>query len=372
MINEERLTQTFMEYVRIDSPSGFEKDFTLHMAKELEELGLEVKFDDTTAQTGSNTGNVIARLKGKGGKPLLFSCHMDTVDPGRGIQPVLKDGVITSDGTTILGADDKSAIASLVEALRLVVEQKIPHGDIEIALSVYEEGGLRGAKAMDYSQFQSEHVFVLDTGGAVGKVAIQGPSHDILNFHIKGHASHAGSSPEKGISAIMVAAEAIAGMKLLRIDAETTANIGTIEGGLATNIVAEEAFVTAEARSLSTEKLDAQTHHMIECFEKAAQKYGASLIVDRTREYVAFHIDPQDPIVLHALAAIEKAGIPACTAAVGGGSDGNVINERTSMKAVTLSKGGINAHSLQEEISIQELVDTTKVIVELIKIYSAL
>ncbi len=372
MLNEKRLVESFMEYVKIDSPSGYEKDFALFLDKELKALGFEVFIDATMEQTGCNTGNVSAILKGTCGRPVLFSCHMDTVNPGRGIEPVLDGDTIRTSGPTILGADDKAAIAALIEAVRVIKENNIPHGDIEISFTVAEEIGIVGAKATDYSLFASEYCYVLDTGGAPGKIAVQGPSHNVIYAQITGKASHAGTAPEKGISAIMVAADAISNMKLLRIDEETTANIGTIEGGLGTNIVAEEVHIKGEARSLNEDKLQAQTDHMIKCFKDAADKFGASVRVEVASEYKAFRISEDDPIVKNGVKAIESAGITPQTIVVGGGSDGNVINSDTRIKAVTLSNGGSNAHSEEESIKIQELLDTSRIVMELIKVYAGL
>ena len=372
MINEERLVKSFMDYVQVDSPSGYEKDFADVLKKDLEDLGFEVRVDQTQEETESNSGNLIARLKGQGGKPILFSCHMDTVSPGRGIKPSLEGDRIVTDGTTILGADDKSAIASIIEALTVIRENKLDHGDIELSFTVSEEIGIRGAKATDYSIFESKNCYVLDTGGRPGKVAIQGPAHNIFDIHILGKASHAGSAPEKGISAIMIASEAIAHMKLLRIDEETTANIGTINGGLATNILAENVHITAEARSLSDEKLEKQTQHMVKCFKDSAAKYGGQVKIDIRHEYPAFSIDKDSEIVTHAFTAIKSAGLEPHTGSVGGGSDGNIINAKSNIKAVTLSNGGYNAHSTKEYIDVVDLVDTSRVVLELIKLYSTL
>lgn len=369
MINSDRLVNKFMQYVKISSPTKYEKEFALFLKKELEELGFEVSFDNTENQTGSNIGNLIARLKGTKGEPILFSCHMDTVSPGIDIKPKLENEIIKSDGTTILGGDDKAGIAAIVEAVRVIKENNIQMPDIELAFSVFEEGGLRGAKAMDYSQFKAKHTFVLDSGGDPGQIIIQGPAQDKINFKVLGKAAHAGVCPEDGISAIMVACDAISKMKLLRIDEETTANIGKIEGGTVTNIVASEVNVTTEARSLNSEKLKAQVSHMIKCFTDSAEKFGAKLEYEHNQMYSPFVVDENSQIVKDVFTACERIGIRAFTASSGGGSDTNIINNKGKI-AVNLGIGERKPHSLDEHMYVRDLENVARIVVELIKLYS--
>lgn len=367
MVNEERVVQEFMKYVQIDSPTKHEADFAKFIKGELEALGFEVKVDDAGEKVGSNTGNVIAKIKGtREGRPILFSCHMDTVSPSIGIKPIIKDGTIYSDGTTILGGDNKAGIAAIVEALKTIKENNIDHGPIEIAFSIFEEGGLFGAKNMDFSQFESKMAFVLDSGGDPGQIIVQGPAQDKVDVKVMGRPAHAGVAPEEGISAIMVAAEAISQMKLLRIDKETTANIGSIEGGGPTNIVTPEVIVRAESRSLDNDKLAAQSKHMVECFEKAAEKFGATLEVEVKRMYSAFKIEEDAEIVKFAQGACENVGIKHFLDSSGGGSDTNVINAN-GIAAVNLGIGERKPHTLEEHLHIVDLVNSSKLVMELIK-----
>src|SRR5690554_541101 len=284
MINEERMVQEFMKYVKISSPSTKEKEFADFIKGELEDLGMSVTMDNVGEKFGSNSGNIIARLAGdRKSEPLLFSCHLDTVSPEEGIVPIIKGDAIYSQGDTILGADDKAGIAAVIEALKVLKENNIQHGPIEVVFSVCEEKGLLGAKYLDYNHVQSKRAFVLDSGGDPGEIIIQGPAQDSFHVKIRGKAAHAGVSREEGISAIVVAAHAISGMKLLRIDEETTANIGVIQGGDATNIVAPEVVLEGEARSLDEKKLDKQSEHMVAVFEKTAKKFGAEVEIKRNR-----------------------------------------------------------------------------------------
>lgn len=370
MINQERLVNAFLEYVQISSPTKKEGEFARHITKILTEIGFEVTVDDAGEKLGCDTGNVIAKMKGNtGGAPILFSCHMDTVSPGENIKPIIKDGVIYSDGTTILGGDDKAGIAAIVEAIKVIKENQMPHGDLEIVFSIFEEGGLHGAKNLNYDEIHAKHAFVLDSGGDPGQVIVQGPAQDKLDFKVIGRPAHAGVAPEEGISAIMVASEAIANMTLLRIDAETTANIGRIEGGTVTNIVAPECVVKAEARSLDNDKLAKQSAHMVECFEKAAEKFGAKVECEVARMYSAFNVATDAAIVKNVFAACEAVGLKPFTASSGGGSDTNVFNANGIM-AVNLGIGERKPHTLEEHLHIVDLINASKLVLEIIKQYA--
>jgi tripeptide aminopeptidase len=370
MINQDRVVHSFLEYVQISSPTKMEGKFAKHMIVELQNLGFEVTVDDAGEKLGCDTGNVIAKLAGTtGADPILFSCHMDTVSPGIDIKPIIKDGVIYSDGTTILGGDDKAGIAAIIEAIRVIKEENIAHGDIEVVFSIFEEGGLHGAKNLDYSNLHSKHAFVLDSGGDPGQIIVKGPAQDKLDFVVTGRPAHAGVAPEEGISAIMVASEAISKMTLLRIDSETTANIGRIEGGTVTNIVAPECTVKAEARSLDNEKLKKQSDHMVECFKVAAEKFGATVDAKVERMYSAFSVDENDIIVQNVKAACEKIGLKPFTAPSGGGSDTNIFNAN-GITAVNLGIGERKPHTLEEHLHIVDLVNASKLVLEIIKNYA--
>lgn len=370
MVNQERVVDAFLKYVQISSPTKKEGKFAACITAELEALGFSVTVDTAGEALGCDTGNVIAKLKGQTpGKTILFSCHMDTVSLGENIKPVIKDGVIYSDGTTILGGDDKAGIAAIIEAFHVIKENNIPHGDIEIVFSIFEEGGLHGAKNLDYSQLNAKHAFVLDSGGDPGQIITQGPAQDKLDFKVIGRPAHAGVAPEEGISAIMVAAEAISKMTLLRIDEETTANIGSIQGGTVTNIVAPEAVVKAEARSLNNDKLKAQSEHMVACFEAAAKKFGAKVESDVVRMYSAFYVADDDAIVASVKKACDAIGLHSFTAPSGGGSDTNILNAN-GIKAVNLGIGERKPHTLEEHLHIKDLVNASRLVIEIIKQYA--
>lgn len=366
MINEERVLKRFLEYVQIDSESYNEGDFAKALSQDLMNIGLEVEIDNAGEVVGSNTGNIIARLKGNAeGEAILFSCHMDTVAPGKGIKPVIKDGVVYSDGTTILGGDDKGGIASIVEALTVIKENNIKHPTIELVFTIAEEVGLYGSKNVDYSKLTAKKGYIFDTSGDPGIIVTKGPAQDKLSVKITGKPAHAGVAPENGISAIQIAAEAINNMKLLRIDENTTANIGKFSGGTAVNIVCPEVIIEAEARSTVVESLDEQTKHMVEEFEKAAAKFGGSVEINVGRLYGPFVIDENDEIVQQAKRAFKSLGIEAETKSSGGGSDTNIFN-CNGIKAVNLASGERNPHTLQESVKIEDLYTVSKVVLALI------
>ena len=369
MANNKRLIDEFIELVQIDSPTSKEGTIAQVLVKKLEEIGLTVEIDNAGEIYGGETGNVIARLKGnKEGKKLLFSSHMDTVSPCIGVKPIIDEesGIIKSDGTTVLGSDDKAGIAAILEGLRYIKENNIDHTDITVVFSIWEEGGLFGAKALDYSKLDVDYGFVLDSGGSPGEIIVKAPGQDKIEVKILGKSAHAGLQPEQGISSIMVASRAIENMKLLRIDEETTANIGIVKGGCATNIVMPELELVAESRSLDEVKLDAQTKHMIDTFEGAAKEFGAEIEVKTTRMYPPMNLDENEEIIEFTKKVFKSIDIEGKTASTGGGSDTNVLN-KNGIKAVNLGIGMKKAHTLDEYIAIEDIITSAKTVIEIIK-----
>ncbi|MFZ5352713.1 MAG: M20/M25/M40 family metallo-hydrolase [Bacillota bacterium] len=366
-MNIERLINEFIEMVQIPSLSLKEKEFSNVLINKLKELGMEVYVDNAGEKCGGNTGNVIAKLKGTANvPPVLFGAHMDTVTPGEKIKPQIKDGVIYSDGTTILGADDKAGIAAILEAIRHIKENNIPHGDIELAFTIAEEGGLYGAKYLDYSKISSKTAFILDSSGEIGDVIIQGPAQMKIYTTIKGRAAHAGVSPESGISAIQVAARAVNSMKLLRIDEETTANVGVITGGTATNIVCDSVYMRFEARSLKKEKAEAQIQHMVECIENACRDFSTTADIEIEHSYPAFKVEADTDIIKLVDSAVKNIGMTPQYRSTGGGSDTNVFNGN-GISAVTLAIGMNNVHTTNENIAINSIVKSAELVAAIIQ-----
>ena len=365
MIQEKRLIDRFAEYVQIDSETKSEGAFAGFLADQLGKMGLSVAFDKAGDLIGSDGNNLVARLEGTiPGEPIIFCAHMDTVVPGKGIVPRIKDGVITSSGDTILASDDKGGIAAIMEAVQMVIESNVPHRTIEVVFTIAEEGGLSGAKNMDMSLISGTKGFVLDSGGSPGSMIVGAPYQDKVEARIIGRPAHAGICPEEGISAIQVVADAIQRMNLLRIDEETTANIGIIKGGDATNIVCSEVYIKAEARSLNEEKLVKQTQHMVRCIEEACGKFHAKPEIEVTREYDGYSISDDEPLLKFAERAIAEIGLVPVKAKSGGGSDTNVFNNR-GIKLLNLATGMSKVHTLDEYVTVKDMVDLTRLVYQL-------
>jgi len=355
MINRQRLLDTFLGLVTIDSISRSERALAAAVRRELEAAGCSLVEDQAESAIGGQSGNLIARFPGTSDAPaLLLNAHMDTVEPGRGVKPRVAGTRITSDGTTILGADDKAGLALILEVVRALNENAAPRPPIEIVLTVAEEIGLLGAKHLDYSLISAGLGFVLDGDGPVGAITISAPSHDSIRATITGRAAHAGVEPEKGVSAIKIAADAIAGMRLGRIDEETTGNVGTISGGRASNIVPDRVEIMAEARSRKIAKLRRQTRHMVGRLQRAARRLGGECTVGVNREYESYSLDPEQPPVSMAADAMRSLGIEPRFQPTGGGSDSNIFNAH-GIRTAVVSIGVENPHTTSESADIEQL-----------------
>jgi len=272
-MDAERVKDEFLDLVCISSLSRREGAMARRLEVILKGMGATVETDDAGERVGGETGNLLARFAGSapGAPPFLLSCHMDTVGPAAAIRPVVDGDLVRTDGTSVLGGDDKAGIVAIFEAIRVLRGRGIPHGDIEVVLTICEESGLAGAKHFDTGRLRARRGLVLDVDG-VSELITRAPGANRLAFTVHGLAAHAGICPEQGLSAIQMAAEAISAMRLGRLDAETTANLGVIEGGLATNIVPDRVVVRGETRSLSPAKLEAQTEAMRRCFLDVAAR----------------------------------------------------------------------------------------------------
>ena len=365
MVNEKRLLDTFLEYIKIDSESKNEKAMGEKLVADLKALGLEVKTDKAGEGFGSNGYNVYAYLPGTlPGDPTIMCAHMDTVVPGNGVNPSIKDGVIYTDGKTVLGGDDKSGIAAIMEAVRVILEKDLPHRSTEILFTIGEEGGMQGAKNMDYGMLKGKEAMIFDASGEIGKVLTCGPGQIKINATVIGRSSHAGLAPEAGISAIQVAAKGIAKMNLLRIDEETTCNIGTLKSEYATNIVPEKATLVAEVRSRNLDKLNAQAAHMKQCLEEACQEMGAQLEIDLATNYVSFQVENDDDLVKRVFDSCGRLGYQASTDKGGGGSDANVMALH-GIKPIVLATGMTKVHTTSETLKVEDLNKCAELILDL-------
>ncbi|HEX7957714.1 MAG TPA: M20/M25/M40 family metallo-hydrolase, partial [Pyrinomonadaceae bacterium] len=377
MINEERIKNLLLELIQIDSVSREEREVAQRIKAYCEELGAEVFIDDAGERVGGNTGNVIARFPGTlpRAEAIMMSAHMDTVVPGRGVKPVVEGDIIRTDGTTVLGGDDKSGCAVIIETIRSLQEQNIPHAPIDAVFSICEEVGLLGAKHVDVSKLKSKYGIVFDSDDP-GFLFTKGPSANHFEFRIYGLESHAGVAPEYGISAIKIAAEAIDKMKLFRIDDETTANIGVIRGGEATNIITNFVMLKGEARSLDDAKLEAQTAHMVKCLEEVAAKYEvtvegvttkARVEADVTREYHAMNVSDDSRVVRLVKEAAARMGLKVETMASGGGCDANIFNKR-GIECANLGTGMRAIHTVKEWLDVKDMYASAEMTLEIMRL----
>jgi tripeptide aminopeptidase len=380
LINQDRIKNLLIELIKIDSLSRKERDVALRLKREMEALGASVAIDDAGEKVGGNVGNLIAHFPGNqpAVRPLLLSAHMDTVVPGEGVTPILDGDILRSDGRTVLGGDDKSGVAIICEVLRVVREDKLPCGDIDVVFTICEEAGLVGAKCLDVSRLRARTGLVLDSD-SVGFLFTRAPAANRMEFRVRGLEAHAGVCPENGISAIQVAAEGIAQMKLGRIDDETTANIGLIEGGMAVNIVPNLVLLKGEARSHSAEKLNRQSEHMRACLEQAAARHAVELGGNRfqatveakiERDYDRMEVPDGAPIVRLVQAAARNLHVELKTLATGGGCDANILNQK-GLEVANLSTGMRDIHTVKEWLNLQDLYLSARMVLEVVTLNAA-
>lgn len=361
-INRERLIKTFTDLAEISSPSWHEKKVMDYIIKKFSRFGGKC----ITYKCGESH-NLLIKIPGTVKRaPMLLSGHMDTVIPCEKVRPVVTATKITSDGKTVLGSDDKAAIAIFIEAFEQIRENKIPHGKVEILLTCAEELGLKGIKGFDLKLLDSKYAFVFDSSGDIGRIVVKAPYHSSMKIHIKGKASHAGMAPEKGINAINVLSEIITLLPSGRIDEESTLNVGIISGGRATNIVAEDAFCDLEVRSIIKNKMLSIEKEVRDIIKKTCSKYHAKAYINRTLEYNGFIIDETDPISVITAEAMKKIRLKPVFVAMGGGSDTNIINS-SKIKAINLACGMQKIHSTDEFILIKDLVKGTELVLSLIE-----
>jgi len=364
----------FLDLIVIDSESKKERAIADKLKRDLEELGAIVEEDDCGLKFGGNAGNLYAYFPGViNKKPILLCAHCDTVVPGKGIKPTIENGRIFTDGTTVLGGDDKSGIAEILMAIKQIKDKGIAHPPIEVLITVSEEIGLLGAKNFDISKLQADFGYALDTH-QVGEVVIGAPSQNSLQINFYGKEAHAGVEPEKGLNAICLAAEAITAMPKGRIDFETTCNIGIIQGGSATNIVPKEVLVKGEARSHNKVKLQKVCEEIEQAVISTVKKFNvngaqASFHFELNKEYEAFLIDRNAPVVTLAEKALQNLHLPVDIKVGGGGSDANIFNAK-GLPTVILGTGMNKVHTTDEDILVDELYRGTAFVEELIRLYA--
>jgi len=357
----------FTELAALPSPPGDERAVADAVAAYMRDLGLDVSEDGAGEQIGSNTGNLYARVDATdGGTPLFLCAHLDTVPPTAGIEPVLEDGVIRNGAGTILGADNKSAVAVMLEATRRLLAENRPHGGLELLFTPMEETGLHGAAAFDHERLQGRIGYVYDQAAPIGEVILGAPYSHSMEVKVHGRAAHSGMFPEEGRSAIAAAAKAIADFKLGRLDDETTANVGVIDGGTAGNIVPEWCTFLVDVRAHDPKKLADLVREMLESVTFAASLEDCQVETDVHKSYNGYRFKRDDDVVRIASSALERSGFEPSFALSGGGADANVFNER-GLACVNLANGMVDIHTPDERIAVADLermVDVTLALVD--------
>lgn len=362
------MVQEFLEFVRLPVHSKDERKIADVVKAKLEEIGFEVSEDDTAQKVGGNTGNLIARMRGESGIPtVLFSAHMDRVkNPGK-ITPVIdeENGLIKSDGTTILAADDVSGLCSILNGVRRLKSSGKPHGDIEVVFSVCEEMAVIGAKELNFSELKAKFGYVLDCPGRIGRIVKQAPTKCKITVKVKGIKALAGNEPEKGLNAIKVAAFALASMPEGRISANVTSNFGMIQGGSGTNVVCDEVVITGEARGTDDEELEVYLNEVRRIFEETSKRFNTTIDVCIKTLYHTFNVSEDSETVEIVKSALKKQDIEGFCQKGGGGSDGNHYN-RHGIPTVVLGLGYSKNHTNAEQILIEDLKKAGKLVEDII------
>lgn len=349
MIQKQRLIQTFLDLVVIDSPSGNEKEVAKEVLERLKKLGAKADFD--------NYGNVIGKFNGIG-EPFMLNAHLDTVEPGRGIKPIVNGEKITSDGKTILGADPKAGVAAILEAIESLNEDGEKYRPIDVVFTLGEETGLYGSINLDYKQLRAKQGITFDGEHKVTNICISSPGYNRVDATVIGRGAHAGAEPEKGISAIAIVSELISRLKLGRIDEETTANIGLITGGSARNAVPEKVTFEGEVRSRNLDKLEKHSSHFQEVFKMMGEKYKeAKVELVMEREFNPYLLDENHGVIKHIVKTMKKMGLKPVLEHSGGGTDVNIFNTH-GIQAVVVGVGTYEAHTTREYAIISQIVET--------------
>jgi tripeptide aminopeptidase len=380
MINSQRLAQRFQAFVEIDSLSRQEKDLALELEKILTAMGATISYDTAGEMVGGNCSNLVARFKGTvDAEPVFLSGHMDTVGPGKDIKVRFEDGVFRSDGTTILGADDKSALAIIIEVMDVILENKIDYPPVEIIFTVCEEIGLLGAKYFDYSLMDSKFGYILDSHDTHG-IVTKAPAANKITIKIYGRAAHSGVEPENGVNAIMIASKAISQLNLGRIDEESTCNLGTIKGGVATNIVPAFTEINGEARSHNVEKLKTITDNIVNTFNTVAEGFKKRLDPSRSdlprieiiveNDFANTNISEDHKTIKLARKAANNLGITLASKTSGGGADANIFFGKGIIAGI-LGTGMTNVHTLNESIALKDMEASANLVLEILKVHAA-
>lgn len=374
-IDRERLAETFTSLCEIDSPSREEGRLAGHLRNFFTELGAESVVEDGSAEnTGADCGNLVVHFSGTVERePVFFACHMDTVEPGRGVRVRRVGDIFTSIGDTVLGGDDKSGIAAVLEMIRVLKDENLPHGPIDIILTTCEEIGLLGAKNLDVGLLRAKSGYALDSTG-IDKVITGAPAANRLKIEVHGIAAHAGLNPEQGVSAFCMAARAIADLRLGRLDDQSTANFGLIKGGVATNIVPDLITIEGEVRSHSPAKLEAYTREIESTFRNVVKGWSVqirngkhpSVDIGVENEYPHMYLEDDDPVIVRVRRAGDLLEREILFQVAGGGSDANIFNSY-GLKTAIIATGMDKVHTTDECLDLRDLVSLTELLLAVVE-----
>ena len=392
-VNKKRLVDTFLKLVSIDSESYHERKMADFLKKELKSLGLHVEEDDAAEKLAEHyartagkgkTGEEAEKIDPAGNlwtclpgnlpseeenrkKALLFSSHMDTVSPGNNKKAVIhEDGTITSDGSTVLGADDATGLAEILDLIHILKEYNIPHPDIEILFTAAEEPYCQGSRLFDFQKLHARTAYVLDLSGPIGTAAYAAPSILSLYIRVRGKSAHAGFNPEDGIHAIQIVSQAISRLSFGHVEADTTVNLGTISGGAGKNIVPEEVYLTGEIRSMSSEKAEYWLNQVTDAFHQAAEQAGGTAEITCEKEFDAYRDCPKEPVVQTFVKAAENLNFPVTLRETFGGSDNNHFNSH-GIHGLVIANAMNHSHTTQECTQIDELEQTVRLLLEILR-----
>lgn len=360
------IIEDFLEMVQIDVQSRNERSIADLVKQKLGELGCEVKEDGTGQLIQGNTGNIIAKLAGDESAPaIILNAHLDRVKNGDNIKPIVTEDKITSDGTTILAADDVAGIAAILDGIRKLKAENKPHGDIEIILSVCEEQGVVGSRLLDYSSLKAKMAFVFDSPGGVGRLVNQAPSKSKIKVQVYGRSAHAGNEPEKGLNAIKIAAAALVQVPDGRINERTTANYGIIKGGDSVNVVCDYVEILGEVRSTSTEEMRQYIEDIKRTFDKIALGFNTTIRVESEELYETFYVNEDELVSKVAKRALKSIGAEARFTPGGGGMDANNFN-KAGIRAIGVATGYSKNHTLNEQLYMPDLIKAGELVKEII------
>ena len=363
MINKECIRKEFLELIQIRCSTHDEREIGDLLTKRLQELGGTVKEDQAGEKLGGNCGNLVADFPATAGMEkvptVMLTAHMDCVEPCAGIHPIIENGIIRSDGTTILGSDDKAGVTAILETLRQLREQGLPHGPLQVVFTISEENGVHGSQNLDSSLLHADMGFTLDTHGHPGVMSYKAPGKNQIHIHIAGKAAHAGVEPANGINAIVAAGTLLADAPQGRIDVETTCNVGRIAGGSATNVVADSCDVYYESRSRDKKKLEEITQRIVDHFKRGEKTTGCHITAEVSPDYGPYEIPQDAPAIEVASRAAKKLGFPLELEESGGGSDANHFNTY-GVPTVVLGVGMTNCHTKEEYIEEKDLYDSAE------------